>query len=132
VIAVTLVVQGLTLGPLIRKLNVGADWSGQEEENRAKLALTKAAMAAINEAAGRERIADDIAERIRAEFAEKVTIGVGAGEVLHGRGNPARLLRAVAIHAERHELIRIWRENQISDEVLHHLEEDLDYQESRL
>jgi len=29
-------------------------------------------------------------------------------------------------------LIRIWRENQISDDVLHHLEEDLDYQESRL
>ena len=51
---------------------------------------------------------------------------------MHGRGNPARLLRAAAIHAERHELIRIWRANQISDEVLHHLEEDLDYQESRL
>jgi len=36
------------------------------------------------------------------------------------------------VRAERQELIRLWRENQISDEVLHHIEEDLDYQESRI
>jgi len=36
------------------------------------------------------------------------------------------------VKAERQELIRLWRENQISDEVLHHIEEDLDYQESRI
>ena len=32
----------------------------------------------------------------------------------------------------RTELIRVWQENQISDDVMHHLEEELDYQESRL
>jgi len=36
------------------------------------------------------------------------------------------------VKAERQELIRLWRENHISDEVLHHIEEDLDYQESRI
>ena len=132
VIAVTLVLQGLTLAPLIRKLNVGTDWSGHEEENRAKLALTKAAIAAIDQEARSGNIPDAVAERIRAEFAEKVTVSVAAGEVLHGRADPARRLRRAAIEAERRELIRIWRENQISDEVLHLLEEDLDYQESRL
>ena len=132
VIAVTLVLQGLTLAPLIRKLNVGTDWSGHEEESRAKLALTKAALAAIDEAARKEKLPEDVAERIRAEFAEKVTIGLPLGEVLHARADPARVLRRAAIEAERRELIRIWRENQISDDVLHHLEEDLDYQESRL
>lgn len=132
VILVTLVFQGLTLAPLIRKLNVGTDWSGQEEENRAKFALTKAAMAAIDQAARNEKIPDDVAERIRAEFAEKVTVGVATGEVLHARADPARQLRRAAIEAERRELIRIWRENEISDEVLHLIEEDLDYQESRL
>ena len=34
--------------------------------------------------------------------------------------------------AERRELIRLWRENEISDEVMHHLEEMLDYQEAHL
>jgi len=132
VIAVTLVVQGLTLAPLIRKLKVGTDWSGHEEELHAKFALTKAAMAAIDEVAAAEKIPEVIAERIRAEFAEKVKLDMPAGEVLRGVSDPARRLRDAAIKAERRELIRIWRENRISDDVLHHLEEDLDYQESRL
>jgi CPA1 family monovalent cation:H+ antiporter len=125
-------VQGLTLAPLIRALKVGTDWSGHEEERRAKLALTKAAMSAIDELATAEKMPDSVAERIRAEFAEKVTLGAAAGAVLGASADPARRLREAAIHAERRELIRIWRENLISDDVLHHIEEDLDYQESRL
>ncbi|HET9403548.1 MAG TPA: Na+/H+ antiporter [Burkholderiales bacterium] len=132
VIAATLVLQGLSLAPLIRRLRVGTDWSGQEEQQHATLALTKAAMAAIDELAAREQIPGELAERIRAEFAEQVTLAVPVGEVLHAGADPAKRLRRAAIEAERRELIRIWRENQISDDVLHHLEEDLDYQESRL
>lgn len=132
VIAVTLVVQGLSLPALIRRLKVGADWSVHEEEHRAKLALTRAAMAAIGETAQRESLPEDCAERIRAEFAEKVSLDVPGREMLHTGADPARRLRRAAIEAERRELIRIWRANEISDEVLHLLEEDLDYQESRL
>jgi len=133
VIAVTLVLQGLTLAPLIRRLQVGSDWSEQEEQQRAKLALTRAALAAIDEAVAQEQIPNGLAERIRAEFAEKITLSF-PGSIVgdHGSGDPARRLRRAALGAERRELIRIWRENQISDDVLHHLEEDLDYQESRL
>jgi Na+/H+ antiporter len=132
VIAVTLVVQGLTLPPLIRRLKVAADWGIHEEEHRAKVAMTRAAMEAIDEEARRVGAAGELAERIRAEFAEKVTLDVPGREVVHAAVDPAKQLRRVAIEAERRELIRIWRDNQISDEVLHFLEEDLDYQESRL
>ena len=41
-------------------------------------------------------------------------------------------VRLAAVRAEREELIRLWQEGAISDEVLHHLEEELDYEESRL
>ncbi|MGC2517764.1 MAG: Na+/H+ antiporter [Burkholderiales bacterium] len=132
VIAVTLVVQGLTLPPLIRRLRVGRDWSGQEEQQRASLALGKAAIAAIDGLAAREGIPDELAERIRAEFAEQITLAVPTGVILSRGTDHARRLRQAAIMAERQELIRIWRENQISDGVLHQLEEDLDYQESRV
>jgi len=58
------------------------------------------------------------------------------GEILtvhrNSGADDARHLRDAAVKAERQELIRLWRENQISDEVLHHIEEDLDYQESRI
>jgi monovalent cation/hydrogen antiporter len=133
VIAVTLVVQGLTVAPLIRRLKVGSDWSMQEEHQRAKMALGKAAIKAIDEMAKRENIPNDLAERIRAEFAEKITLAVPDGVMLsHTGADNARRLREAAVRAERHELIRIWREDRISDEVLHHIEEDLDYQESRI
>lgn len=130
VIAVTLVVQGLSLGPLIRVLKVGADWSADEELQRAKLALGKAAIAAIDARAKQEQISQEVADRIRAEFAEKITLWLPG--LLQRGDDPAKRLRRAALTAERQELIRLWRDNQISDDVLHHIEEDLDYQESRL
>jgi CPA1 family monovalent cation:H+ antiporter len=132
VIAVTLVLQGLSLALLIRVLRVGTDWSEHEEEQHARFALGKAAIAAIGELAAKENVPAEVAERIRAEFAEKVRIAPPGGQVLSGGANVAKRLRSAAIIAERQELIRIWRENKISDDVLHHLEEDLDYQESHL
>src|SRR6266704_2197573 len=133
VIAVTLVVQGLSLKPLIRRLKLGRDWSLQEEQQRAKMALGKAAIAAIDAVAAKDEVPNELAERIRAEFAEKITLSVPGGLMLSRSGaDDARRLRAAAVKAERQELIRLWRENQISDEVLHYIEEDLDYQESRI
>jgi len=132
VITVTLVLQGLSLAPLIRTLRVGTDWSGHEEEQHARFALGKAAIAAIDELALKENVPAEMAERIRAEFAEKVRIAPPGGHVLSSGADLAGRLRSAAIRAERQELIRIWRENRISDDVLHRLEEDLDYQESRL
>ncbi|MGH8662439.1 MAG: Na+/H+ antiporter [Burkholderiales bacterium] len=132
VIAVTLVLQGFSLALLIRVLHVGTDWSEHEEEQRARFALGKAAIAAIDGLAAKEGIAPELAERIRAEFAEKVRIAPPGGQILTGGADVAKGLRRAAIRAERQELIRIWRENRISDDVLHRLEEDLDYQESRL
>jgi len=133
VIAVTLVIQGLSLKPLIRRLRVGKDWSLQEEQQRAKMSLGKAAIAAIDTVVAKEGIPNDLAERIRAEFAEQITLAVPEGLVLrHSGADDAKRLRAAAVKAERNELIRLWRENQISDEVLHKIEEHLDYQESRI
>ena len=131
VITVTLVLQGLSLAPLIRTLHVGTDWSGHEEAQHARFALGKAAIAAIDELAAKEKVPAGTAERIRAEFAEKVRIAPSGRHVLSGGADVANRLRSAAIRAERQELIRIWRENKISDDVLHQLEEDLDYQESR-
>lgn len=133
VIAVTLVIQGLSLKPLIRRLRVGKDWSLQEEQQRARMALGKAAIAAIDTVVAKNGIPNDLAERIRAEFAEQITLAVPEGLVLrHSGADDAKHLRAAAVKAERQELIRLWRENLISDEVLHKIEEHLDYQESRI
>src|SRR5256885_453386 len=73
VIAVTLVLQGLTLKPLIRMLKVGRDWSLQEEKQRAQMALGKAAIAAIDAVVAKSGVPNELAERIRAELDRKST-----------------------------------------------------------
>lgn len=132
IIAVTLVLQGLTLPVLIRRLHVGVDWSLRVEQQNARNAMSKAAIAAIDILAQREDVAPDLAGRISAEFAEKNAAGDADASVPEDHAQLARRLRQAAIGAERQELIRIWHENQINDEVLHEFEEELDYKESHL
>jgi Na+/H+ antiporter len=132
IIAATLVLQGLTLPALIRRLRVGVDWSLREEQGNARNAMSKAAIAAVDALARQESAAPDLAGRISAEFAEKNAAGDADAAVSEDRAALARRLRHAAIKAERQELIRIWRESQISDDVLHEFEEELDYKESHL
>jgi CPA1 family monovalent cation:H+ antiporter len=132
IIAVTLVLQGLTLPALIRRLRVGIDWSLREEQENARNTMSKAAIAAIDALAQQEGVAPDLAGRISAEFAEKNAAGDAHASTSANHAELARRLRHAAINAERQELIRIWRGNQISDDVLHEFEEELDYKESHL
>ncbi len=132
VIAVTLVIQGLSLPRLIRRLHVGTDWSLHEEQANARDAMSKAAIAAIDELAQREKAPPDLAGRISAEFAEKVANSDPDAPMTEQDAGLAQRLRHAALMAEREALIKIWQENQISDAVLHQFEEALDHQEAHL
>lgn len=132
IIAVTLVLQGLTLPALIRRLRVGIDWSLRDERANARNAMSKAAIAAID-ARAREAGADpELAGRISAEFAEKNVAGDADASLTGEHAAFAHQLRHAAVNAERRALIGIWRENQISDDVLREFEEELDYKDSNL
>lgn len=132
VIAVTLVGQGLTLPGLIRRLKVGSDWSVHKEQQRVRAAMSAAAIAAIDEIMAVENAPADWADPLRAEIADRITLAAPEGAELSPRNELAMRLRHAAIKAERRELIRLWRDNEISDEVMHHLEEILDYQEAHI
>jgi Na+/H+ antiporter len=133
VIAVTLVVQGLTLAPIIRRLKLGSDHSARDEHDKARLAMCNAAIAAIDKLQN-DGAPKELADRLRAEVSERM---VAHSALTHqtdtsGTFSVATNIRRAAVRAERDELIRIWRAGEISDEVLHHIEEELDYEESRL
>ena len=132
VIFVTLVGQGLSLAPLIRRLKLTSDSSVADEERHARTEMGRAALAAVERAARQEGAAPEVVERVRAEFAERLAIAGAGASADAEEAVQAKRLRIAAIRAERTELIRVWQENQISDDVMHHLEEELDYQESRL
>ena len=132
IIAVTLVVQGLSLPAMIRRLRVGTDWSLHDEQANARGAMSKAAMAAIDVLAKKEQAPPELAGRISAEFAEKVANSGPDAPMSEQEAGLAQRLRHAALMAERQELIRIWQENQISDDVLHQFEDALDHQEAHL
>ena len=133
VILVTLVVQGLTLGPIIRSVKLGSDHGARDEHDRARLAMCKAAIGVIDkmQAQGADPA---LIERLRAEVSERMVAHSAATHQADASGtfSVATGIRRAAVRAEREELIRIWRSGEISDEVLHHIEEELDYEESRL
>jgi Na+/H+ antiporter len=133
VIVVTLVAQGLTLGPLIRHVGLGTDLTSGTETRHARAEMGRAALAAIDQHAQEQSIDPRLAGRLRDEFAEKIAeTGEEVTVASSGTAEQARALRREAIRAERSALIRVWEADQISDEVLRELEEELDYQESRL
>ena len=132
VILVTLVVQGLTLAELIRRLNLGTDHSAREEHRVARLSMGKAALAAIDQLSAEVNALPEVVERIRAEFADRMAVASPLAQMSDSSHASARRMRLAAVRAERDELIRLWQAGEISDEVLHHLEEELDYEESRL
>ena len=132
VIFVTLVGQGLTLAPLIRRLGLGSEAGLRDEQMRARSDMGRAALEAIDGYVSRHTVDGALAARVRAEFAEKIMRDTPAGPALPEEAEAARQMRLAALRAERAELIRVWQANHISDDVLHHLEEELDYQESRL
>lgn len=132
VIATTLVGQGLTLTPLIRKLKVGSDWSMVEEQRHVRSAMSAAAIAAIDNYLAQANAPQQWAASLRLEIAERVALTAPEGLQLSPQDQLLKQLRRIAIKAERKELIRLWRENEIGDEVMRHQEELLDYQEAQL
>jgi Na+/H+ antiporter len=132
VIATTLVGQGLTLTPLIRKLKVGSDWSLVEEQRLVRSAMSAAAIAAIDAHLAAAQAPSDLADQLRSEIAARATLAAPAGAKQDPHSALLLRLRRAAIAAERKELIRLWRENAISDEVMRLQEEVLDYQEAQL
>ncbi len=132
VILSTLVGQGLTLTPLIRKLKVGADWSLHDEQVRVRAAMSNAAMAAIDKELATAGVPAQWAQALKGEITERIEMAALDSTELTPRMELVNRLRHAAIKAERAELIRLWRANEIGEEVMHHLMELLDYEQAHL
>jgi CPA1 family monovalent cation:H+ antiporter len=132
VIITTLVGQGLTLPALIRRLKVGSNWSLHDEQLRVRAAMSAVALAAIDEVMAAENVPAQWAHTLKAEIADRIALAASDGTELTPRMELVNRLQHAAIKAERAELIRLWRANEIGDEVMHHLMEMLDYEQAHL
>src|ERR1700674_1974592 len=126
VIVATLVFQGLTLMPLIRLLRIGGAWSTLDEEHLARRRVAEAALEEIYSVGRQDQIEKEMVERVCTEYRLRLASAHPPRLVLTEGDDPVARWRRAALGAERRELIQLWRNQEIGDEVLHHLERELD------
>src|SRR6266545_1265827 len=137
VIFATLVLQGLTLPWLIRRLGLHRDDSEAQEELRGRLRATDAALARLEELAGEEWTRDDTVERMRGLYQFRRRRLKARAGYLEDDGSQdrslayQRLVREL-LEAQRREIVRLRNQGEISNEVMHRIERDLDLEDSRL
>ena len=136
----TLLLQGLTLPAVIRRLDVVGRDEQQDlvREAGAQHAAARAALERLErELAAGERVPDDVVARLR----EKAELRqFGAWERLGGRGGEAsepptvsfRRLRRAMIEAEREVFVDLRDRGQIDEEVLIRVQRELDLEEAIL
>jgi CPA1 family monovalent cation:H+ antiporter len=138
VIFATLVVQGLTLPALIRRLRLEQDDVEEREEVKARLAATYAALERLDELAGADWTRDDTVERLHGlyEFRRR-RLKARGGYLEDDDGTEdrsqayQRLLREL-LQAQRQAIVRLRNQGRISNDVMHRIERELDLEDTRL
>src|ERR1051326_2485445 len=137
VILITLVLQGLTLPQLIRKLGISHDAETDDEERLARLEANKAALERIEKARANSDFSPDAVDRLRAEYDERIEqLEICADNPDDCRGEIAtpqyQRLQHQALRVERTTIIRLRNERVINDDALRRIQRDLDLAEARL
>ncbi len=142
VILVTLVVQGLTLPALIRRLGVTEDPSGaQAAEARARELAARAALDRIAELEAEAWLREDTAERVRAQYEyRRRRWAARAGGDAGGDGDGAYEARTDAykrligelVAAQRATVLGLGARGDLDAEAVRRIERDLDLEQSRL
>lgn len=140
VILGTLLIQGLTLPPLIQLLGIDdADDTLQQEEDKARKRAAEAALARLEELTGEEWVREDTVDRLRraytyrhrrfsARFSEDGEESVAYEE----RSASYQRLTRELLEAQRSMVIGMRDRGEINDDILRIIERELDLEDSRL
>ena len=137
VIFFTLVGQGLSLPALIRRLGLTDGGADAEEETRARLVATKAALAEIDALAGEDWTRDETVQRMRNMYEfRKRRLAARAGKIeddgYEDQSLAYQQMVQLVLQAQREALLRLRTEGKLSNEVMNRIVHELDLEESRL
>ena len=127
VIMITLVLQGLTLSPIIKRFAFAPEHTHRVEERHARREALRRGVERLDDLS-REPWAHaaDVA-LLRHELRDRMEL-----HERHGSGSPTQQrLRSGVLEAERRMLVRLRNEGAISDETLRELESELDHEAVR-
>jgi monovalent cation/hydrogen antiporter len=136
VIFATLVLQGLTLAPLVRWLGVLDDHVTEKEEILARLKANEAALARLEELGSSNRARAQTVERLRSEYEDRVrqlrieTPDEERVSRLYSRDFEE--LSRELLQTERDTIIGLRNEEAINDQALRRIQRDIDLAEARL
>ena len=137
VVVFTVVVQGLTLPGLIRRLDFYEDGRIELKETKARILAAKAAIERIEQLREEEWVREETADRMRALYEFRIRRFKARfddeddGAIEEGSLSYQRLRRMI-LDAERGEVYRLRREGTIDDPTMHRIERDLDLEDARL
>jgi CPA1 family monovalent cation:H+ antiporter len=137
VIFVTLVLQGLTIRPLVHVLGVEDDGVADYEETKARIRAAEAALARMEQLADEGWVNEDTAERMRGLYAFRrgrfaARFDDGDDGAIEERSQAYQRLRRELLEAERAAVLELRNEGKISDDVMRRVERDLDLEDARL
>jgi CPA1 family monovalent cation:H+ antiporter len=139
VIFTTLVLQGLTLPLLIRRLGVHDEGEEEREELLARRRATEAALARLDELGSQEWTRDDTVDRMRQlygyrqrRFAARGVDGEGGEEEFETRAYRYQKMVREVIAAQLSAVVDLRNRGEISNDVMHRIERELDLERDRL
>jgi CPA1 family monovalent cation:H+ antiporter len=131
VILATLVIQGLTLAPVIRKLKFTEDPLPRIEQLHARREALRNGLERLEDLADEPWVPAEEVVRLREEYRRRSEVDRDGTAGPAGSDTASRL-RAELLRAERRAVIRLRDEGAISDEVLYELERELDLEAIRV
>ena len=135
VIVISLIVQGLTLEPLVRLAGIARPGGTRHEETVARLRLAEAALARLDELAEGDCAADDAIDRARAGLQARIgrtRARIDGDQAPEPDGLTDRELRRALNAAEHAELARLYDDGTISQPTRQQLQRGLDLEAARL
>jgi Na+/H+ antiporter len=136
VIFATLLLQGLTIAPLVHWLGVVDDHAIEKEETLARLKANEAALARLEELESSSRAKPKTIDRLRSEYEDRIRqLRIeDPDEESAGRlfSPDFEELACEMLHTERDTVISLRNEEIISDQALRRIQRDIDLAEARL
>src|SRR6201987_1294161 len=136
VIFATLVLQGLTLAPLVCLLKIKDDRITEKEERVARLKANEAALARLEEIASSKRARPKTVERLRSEYEDRIRQlqieEPDGGSVSRLYSRDFEELAREVLQTERDTVIALRNEEAINDQALRRIQRDIDLAEARL
>jgi CPA1 family monovalent cation:H+ antiporter len=137
VIIVTLLVNGMTLPWLIRWLDIRGDRIAEREERAARIATAQAGIESLRKQLSRLKSPEEtaFANSLLGQYEQRLQRYSANAErkgMLDAQHATQRRIWLATIAAERAELMQMRETDAINDEVLRHLQVDLDLEETRI